>query len=95
MTNALVVDSDIIVESGKKDLGLYKYGVPLSHQIALRYLQGLDLDIRPSVVDAVKGKDEASGICSYLLRVVVSHLGEGYEEAGPEINTQLYSEIES
>lgn len=95
VTNALVVQTGVVLETKAKDLTLYKYGVPFSHQLILRYMQGLDLDHRQNVVDSVKGFNNKHGYCTYLLKVTISHGNAGIQDNKTEINGNIYKEIET
>ncbi|WBA13782.1 hypothetical protein [Salinivibrio proteolyticus] len=93
VTNALVVQAGTVLSDGAKDLTLYKFGIPLSHQIGLRYIQGLDLDFRKEVVDSVKGFNEKRGVCNYVLQITVSHIGDDIPEYDIKLNNNYYEEI--
>ena len=92
-TNAGVVPLGPVIATGRHDTSLYKYAMPLSHQLCFRNLQGLDLDHEPEVVLAAKGQSRTYGVPRTTLVVSVRR-GPGESPPPlPDVNTDTLTPV--
>ena len=95
-TNAVVVPSNLIIRTGKKDTTLYKFSLPLSHQLCFRYFYGLDLEFNPKAIHVATGFSQSKGP-KYLLVINVIHGNLNLDNQNnsfiPNINHENYTEI--
>ena len=90
-SNGVLVPAGLAMELGVKTTGLYKASVPLSHQIAYRFLMGLDLDYHKIAGDVARGIRTDKGLARQLILVSVFAGGdEGDSEYDFGINREIY-----
>ncbi|MBL7836852.1 MAG: hypothetical protein JNM67_05010 [Bacteroidetes bacterium] len=78
----------------RRDIGLYKVGLPLSYQLAFRYFYGFDLDFREDVINAIKGyAKDTLGLPNYTVFVTISPIDKPTNEGEPEINSNTYERL--
>lgn len=81
-THAGAVSINAALALGNYDTSLYKLSVPLSYQLCLRNMRGLDLDYDAEVVKATKGQSTKYGVPRTVLVVAVRR-GPGEGPAHP------------
>jgi hypothetical protein len=92
-TNAICTPIGTAVEARNCSPSLYKYGVPLSIQLAWRFFRGFDLHFAQSALGAVRQFAQATvGGVSFLLVVGVA-FGEGMEPSLPEFSRDAYQSL--
>lgn len=75
-TLALTVPLTIVAAVGRKDVVLYRYGMPFSAQLVLRYLNGFDLEFSREALRTAKGWFHALPPPKFLLIVQIHRGGE-------------------
>lgn len=75
VTYAATIPINTALALTAKDTRLYSSCTPFSHQLLLRYLQGLDLEFDKASVDAAKGFADKIGAPHYLLVINVVQVG--------------------
>lgn len=94
-TNAGAIPLGPVIATGRLDTSLYKYASPLSYQLCLRNLQGLDLDHDPEVVKACKGQSQRFGVPQTTLVISVRRgSGEGPPPL-PDINDEVLEQVDN
>lgn len=88
-THALCTPLSTAVHVGRCTPSLYKYGLPLSVQLACRFLRAFDLDFGKEPLAATHGAAEVAGGVRYVLAVGVSLADEG-EPVPPEVRANAY-----
>ena len=92
-THALCTPLSTAVQVGKCSPSLYKYGVPLSVQLACRFLRGFDLEFAKAPRAATSGfAAEVAGAVQYVLAVGVS-IGDEGEPTVPAVNSNVYAPL--
>ncbi len=69
ITYATALPINLALEIGNYDTNLYKFGLPLSHQIAFRYMHGQDLEFDKSSINTSKGFADKVGLPKYILSI--------------------------
>ena len=88
-THALCTPLSTAVHVGRCTPSLYKYGLPLSIQLACRFLRAIDLEFGTAPLAAAQGAAEVAGGVKYVLSVGVSLADEG-EPVLPEVRANVY-----
>lgn len=92
-THALCTPLSTAVHVGTCSASLYKYGLPLSVQLACRFLRGFDLEFTKAPLAAASGfVTEGAGGVRYVLAIGVSIGGEG-EPTPPAVNSDAYGAL--
>jgi len=71
VTHAVAVPINLSLKANHFDTGLYKFGLPFSHQIGFRYLYAQDLEFDEETVNASKGFSERMRLSSYVLTISI------------------------
>lgn len=92
-TYAAVVPMRVMRDKVWRNRRAYRFAVPLSHQLAYRYLLGLDLDTDPAVVASVLTAKEREKASTYVLSVAIGGRKDSdTPSAPPAPQGDLYSE---
>jgi hypothetical protein len=92
-TNAVVVPASYVADREITDTSLYKFALPLSHQICCRYFIGQDLEFSNTALDTARGFTRNRGIPAYIMTISVGMNTEPLREQFG-INRNLFRIIE-
>ncbi|GAF53820.1 hypothetical protein [Psychrobacter sp. JCM 18900] len=94
VTRAVCVPLDLALETGNKDTLLYRYGTPLSLQLASRYFNGLDLEFDETSKKVATGFLEKFGLPKYVIKIDIIENGIEPKENQLRVNQSNYSQID-
>jgi hypothetical protein len=92
-TYAVVTPISTALALGTKDITLYRWAVPVSHQLCFRYVHGLDLEFSREAINTAKGFADKEGMPSYLLVLHVSERGASSDD-GPEVDRTTWTALD-
>jgi hypothetical protein len=81
-TFSVAVPVNLVLAVGHYDTKLYKFGLPFSHQLTFRYMNGHDLEFDKSILDATKGFADRQRLSNYIIAITI---GPGKNDNTPEI----------
>jgi hypothetical protein len=91
-TNAAVTSTDMAVARKANDSSLYRFSLPFSNQLVMRYIHGFDLDFSPKTISVAKGNENPLGFPKTLLCINVAEENTVDSEY-IEINKALWGAI--
>lgn len=93
-THAICTPLATVIATGACTPSLYKYGVPLSWQLVMRYFRGFDLHFRERDLNTVRGfAAKLGGAVQYVLAVGIA-IGESVEPQLPQLNGDAYQPLD-
>jgi hypothetical protein len=70
-THALAIPLNLTIAVDHFDTKLYKFGIPFSHQLTMRYFYGHDLEYDKKILDASKGYADKKKLSKYILTITI------------------------
>ena len=91
-TYAAVTSANIATHRKANDSSLYRFSLPFSHQLVMRYVHGFELDFSNKAVSIAKGDANPLGFPKTLLCINVSEENAA-DERQIEINKNLWEQM--
>lgn len=91
-TYSVAVPINLALAVGHYDTKLYKFGLPFSHQLTFRYMNGHDLEFDKSILDATKGFADRQRLSNYIIAITIG-AGKNDNVSDIKINSEYWEKI--
>lgn len=88
-TYSVSVPLNLALAAQHYDTKLYKFGLPFSHQLTFRYMNGHDLEFNKTVLDASKGFADKQKLSNYIIAITIGP-EKKINEPDLKINTDYF-----